>query len=142
MLGTLSLRDRVFEVSLARIARAADGTWYFDIETEPREYDGEEWAPYLYHQGLRLKASRVDDLVRESSVWHHPTDPDYPHPEPSLIYVFGHHYVYDATLSFTGVRDGRISMVYSGRCEVFWDEVFSDDVPFECRCLLEEARDQ
>jgi len=139
MLGALALRDRVFEVSVAEIQRLADGTWSLNIETKPKIYDDESWAPRLYHQGLRLNATRAADLVGQSSSWRRSGDADYPHPELGLLYVFGHHDVYESDLRFGPIRNGRISMTWLGLCEVFYDDAFQDDVPFDCRCDLAVA---
>jgi hypothetical protein len=51
--GQLALRDRIFEVSSAEISKVSDGIWSVDIETKAKVYDEENWAPRLYHQGLR-----------------------------------------------------------------------------------------
>jgi len=137
MPGQLALRDRIFEVSSAEISKDSDGIWSINIETKAKDYDGEDWAPQLYHQGLRLNAVRAADLAGQSTSWRHSTDADYPHPEPGLIYVFGHHYVYNSELHFGSFQNGRLALAWVGLCEVFWDERFHDDVPFECRCELD-----
>jgi len=136
-LGQLVLRDRIFEVSLAEISKGSNGIWWINIETEVKVYDGENWAPRLYHQGLRLNAVRAADLVGQSTSWRRSTDGDYPHPEPGLIYVFGHHDVYNCELRFGSFRSGLLAVAWAGLCEVFWDERFQRDVPFECRCELD-----
>jgi len=136
-LGQLALRDRIFEVSLAEISKGSDGIWWINIETKVKVYDGENWAPRLYHQGLRLNAVRAADLAGQSTSWRHSTDGDYPHPELGLIYVFGHHHVYNCELRFGSFRSGRLALAWVGLCEVFWDELFRDDVPFECHCELD-----
>jgi len=137
MPGQLALRDRVFEVSSAEISKGSEGIWWINIETKVKVYDGENWAPRLYHQGLRLNAVRAADLAGQSTSWRHSTDGDYPHPELGLIYVFGHHHVYNCELRFGSFRSGRLALAWVGLCEVFWDELFQDDVPFECHCELD-----
>src|SRR5262245_33581403 len=135
--GQLALRDRIFEVSSAEISGDSKGIWWIDIETEVKVYDGENWAPRLYHQGLRLNAVGAADLAGQSTSWRRPTGRDYPHPEPGLIYVFGHHYVYNCELRFGSFRSGRLALAWVGLCEVFWDALFQKDVPFECHCELD-----
>jgi hypothetical protein len=135
--GQLALRDRIFEVSSAEISKVSDGIWSVDIETRAKVYDEENWAPRLYHQGLRFNAVWAPDLAGQSTSWRRSTDANYPHPEVGLIYVFGHHDVYNCELRFGLFRNGRLALAWVGLCEVLWDELFQDDVPFKCRCELE-----
>lgn len=132
--GTLSLFDRTFEVRAADIRLAEDNTWYVEIDAERLIFDDEAWQPCLYHQGLKLPARTPGQLCGLSTSWRKLTDPDYPHPEYGLLYVFGHHHVYDSTMSFGPLVNGRIALSWVGLCEVFWDERFSDNVLLNCRC--------
>src|SRR5262249_57581090 len=116
----------------AENGRLADGNWSVNIETKQKIYDDESCTVRLYHQVLRLNATRAADLVGQSSSWRRSSDADYPHPELGLLYVFGHHDVYESDLRFGPIRNGRISMTWLGLCEVFYDDAFQDDVPFDC----------
>jgi hypothetical protein len=130
----IELRDRKFRVITASIRRAS-ALWQVEIETESREFDEEIWTPRLYHQGLRLPASTSEGLAGISASWGRSTDPGHPHPELGLMYVFGHHEVYDATLAFGRLDDGRIELAWDGMCDVYWSGDFDEAVPFRCRCL-------
>ncbi len=132
--GTLSLFDRVFEVRSAEVRLCDHDTWSIEIDAERLIFDEEVWQPRLYHQGLTLPARRVEQLCGLSTSWGRLTDSDYQHPEYGLLYVFGHHHVYDSTIHFGPAADGRIALSWTGLCDVFWDERYSDNVPLNCRC--------
>lgn len=132
--GTLSLFDRTFEVRAAEVCLDVDNTWFVEIETECLIFDDERWEPRLYHQGLKLAARTPEQLCGLSTSWRKLTDPDYPHPEYGLLYVFGHHHVYDSTIRFGPLVNDRIALNWTGLCEVFWDERFSEDVLLNCQC--------
>jgi hypothetical protein len=137
--GRIFLRDRVFRVKRADLTRHGD-LWHIEIETEFEEFDGERWAPYLYHQGLRMSALTVADLKGQVTSWRLQTDSTYPHPEVGTMYVFGHHDVRHSTLTFGRYEAGRIELNWEGLCDVFWEGEFSEDVPFRCKCSA-TARD-
>lgn len=64
-IGQISLRERPFKVKPAAVRRQING-WQIEIETDFEEYDGERWASYLHHQGLRLDATTVEELQGRS----------------------------------------------------------------------------
>ncbi len=132
-LGQISLLDRIFLVKTAEVS-LQNGNWVVEITTEPRDFDEESWAPYLYHQGLRLSASSAQDLEGESTSWANGSGSEYPHPEIGTMYVFGHHDVRNCHLSFGKFSNGQIEVKWQGECDVFWDEEFSANVPFNCSC--------
>ncbi|MDQ0586385.1 hypothetical protein [Variovorax paradoxus] len=130
----ISLRDRRFDVTSA-VVRQFDGLWSVEIKTEPKEFDGEMWSPRLYHQGLRLLTHTEDNPEGASTSWRNKSDATYPHPELGLMYVFGHHDVYDTTLAFGRMDAGHIELAWDGLCDVFWSGDFTEAVPFQCRCV-------
>jgi hypothetical protein len=131
-IGHLKLRDRVFAVRLAEVKRLGE-SWGIEIETLKEEFDGEAWAPYLYHQGLRLAAKNVGELQGQHTSWQNAVDD--PHPEKGAMYVFGHEDVRNCQISFGELRDGLIQISWEGLCDVFWDKEFKDNVPFSCVCF-------
>jgi hypothetical protein len=134
MTSYITLGDRRFEVTTA-VVQHSSGLWNVEIEAEPKEFDGEIWAPRLYHQGLRLPAQSSEDLEGTTTSWSRKTDATYPHPEPGLMYVFGHHDVYDTTLAFGRLDAGHIELAWDGLCDVFWSGDFTEAVAFQCRCV-------
>lgn len=132
-LGTLRLRNRKFIVTDACLAKA--GTlWTIEIETLCEEFDGERWQPYLYHQGLKLDAVQAPDLQRTRTAWDDPADSTYPYPQLGVMYVFGHHAVYNCELIFGSFEGGEIPIFWSGLCDVLWDTEFGSAVPFILEC--------
>lgn len=134
--GILCLRDRKFRVKRARIGRTR-GLWWLEIESERQEYDGEWWAPSIYHQGLRLAVSTLGDLEGTEITWSSAEDPGYEHPEIGAMYVFGHHMIEDSRLHFGESRDGTIAVKWQGVADVLWDDPYAARVPFQCECLAE-----
>ena len=132
----LTLRDRTFDVTSAVVGQAG-ATWTVDIETEAKEFDGELWAPRLYHQGLQMPSQLGRAPEGMSTSWKRKADASYPHPELGLMYVFGHHDVYETVLSFGRAEAGHIELAWDGLCDVFWSGDFDEAVPFRCRCIAE-----
>ena len=128
------LRNRRFDVAVANL-RYSGGTWTLEIEAKPQEFDDELWTPRLYHQGVTMNARTAEELQGMSTSWKHKTDASYAHPELGLLYVFGHHDVYDATLSFGCLHAGLIEVSWIGLCDVFWDDDYMTRVPFRSECL-------
>jgi hypothetical protein len=134
-LGWLDLRDRRFPVASAQVIyHPRECTWQVEIHASERVHGGETWRPYLYHQGLSLPASTPEQLVGQSMSWKSLRESSYPHPELGLLYVFGHHDVYDCTLMFGALTENQIELVWQGLCQVYWDDDFGEDVPLRCEC--------
>ena len=131
--GHITLRDRVFKVKQASVKHRED-LWSIEIETHAEEFDGERWAPCLYHQGLRLHAHVAAELPGESTSWGKPGDADYPHPEFGVMYVFGHEVVRHCKLTFGPLVASEIEVTWEGECDVFWEGEYFEDVPFRCKC--------
>jgi hypothetical protein len=85
-----------------------------EIESEFEEFDGERWAPYLYHQGLRIAAKNPQELEGKSTSWHTSSGPECPHPELGTMYVFGHHDVRNCILTFGKYEEGHIEVEWNG----------------------------
>ncbi len=129
--GYITLRDRTFAVNAARLSYQHGG-WCIEIETESEEFDGERWAPSLYHQGLKLDVIDPAKLVGITTAWRDSADS--PHPEIGAMHVFGHHEVRDTAITFGAYSAGQIELTWNGTCDIFWASPFSVDVPFTCRC--------
>jgi hypothetical protein len=139
MTSYIDLADRRFDVTSA-VVRQVGGLWSVEIETKPKAFDGEMWSPRLYHQGLRLLTQTRGNLEGLSTSWGKKSDTAYPHPEPGLMHVFGHHDVYDSTLTFGRLDAGHIELAWDGLCDVFWSDDFMEAVPFQCRCAATVRR--
>ena len=132
----LWLRDRAFAVKRATVTRHQD-IWSIEIDTESQEYDGENWAPSLYHQGLRLQVQAAEALQGQTLKWNSSTEPVHEHPELGIMYVFGHHEIRISELNFGKVEHGQIELDWSGECDVYWDDKFHEGVPFRCKCTAQ-----
>ena len=130
---TLSLRDRTFRVINAQVIPFKD-TWQIEIETDGQDFNGEWWAPRLYHQGLILPSQNGQELDDLQLSWETQDGAGYLHPELGIMYVFGHHAVRDCSIKFGKFKSGRIEISWKGVCDIFWDGEYSDNVPFACSC--------
>jgi hypothetical protein len=140
MLGTLQLHERRFQVTSAVLSRG-ERHWTLDIETEAQDFDGERWAPYLYHHGLRLPLGDVHELQGQVLSWATSADDAYPHPEMGVLYVFSHHETCEARLGFgrvLGAEGDQIELVWQGVADVLWGDDaggYGQGVPFACHCV-------
>ncbi|MCB1642927.1 MAG: hypothetical protein KDI37_14445 [Xanthomonadales bacterium] len=130
----LQLRDRSFCIASAKLMHS-EGLWAVEVEAVGVEIDDEFWCPRLYHQGLRLETSSSAELPGLSVVWSRQGDTEYPHPEGGFMYVFGHEQTRDCTLRFGAINNERIEFLWTGVCDVSWDEEFAENVPFRCLCF-------
>jgi len=53
------------------------------------------------------------------------------------MYVFGHHDIRHCKLAFGRYDGNRVEVQWEGICDVFWDDEFSENVPFICRAFAE-----
>ena len=58
----------------------------------------------------------------------------YPHPELGVLYVFGHHPIERAKVTFGALEGDQVEVTWEGSCDVFWDETYHGGVPFHCEC--------
>ncbi|WP_143451547.1 hypothetical protein [Janthinobacterium sp. 13] len=132
--GTLILGTRPFNVRRAVISRR-EHLWEIEVETESEEFDGERWEPRLYHQGLLASAFENVGLEGKRTSWIATNDKGYPHPEGGYMCVLGHHDVRSCIVTFGNQSGGHLELKWSGKCDVFWNDEFSEDIPFDCTCM-------
>jgi hypothetical protein len=143
MLGTLQLHERRFRVTSAVLSRV-ERSWTLDIETEAQDFDGERWAPYLYHHGLRLPVGDLHELQGLVLSWGTSADDAYPHPEMGVLYVFSHHETCEARLSFGRVQGDSVELAWEGVADVLWGDKlggYGQCVPLACHCVARIDRD-
>ena len=134
IVGPLTLGTRHFNIRRAIIARR-EHLWEIEVETESEEFDGERWEPRLYHQGLLASAFEDVGLEGKRTSWITTNDEGYLHPEGGYMCVFGHHDVMSCIVTFGNQSAGHLELKWPGKCDVFWDDEFSEDIPFDCTCM-------
>ncbi len=120
--------------------------WYLEIDMEygdfvtesaqqEAEEEGEEpfyesVPPVLYHNnGFRMDVKSWKDLEGMSKTWESDCNKD--GEEAGSLYVFEHEDVTSGKIEFLK-REGNVFHVkWSGTANVFWDDEYDEDVPFE-----------
>ncbi len=140
----LLLRDRTFAITRATLTGQipdphwhskfdASGdaglSWSIELETEGREFDGETWQPYVYHETLKYPIRRWTDFQGAVFEWSSPFDAS-THSHNGGFYVFGHEDISRATLRLGERRGTTLAFEWSGICDVNWDDDYGSDVPF------------
>jgi hypothetical protein len=136
--GTLTIKDRTFSVTFAKlkIAEGATAEWWIDIHTAGRSFDGEEWTPRLYGEGIPLGCSR--DAIKKGRKFEVPVWYDEDTQEHLFtLYVFEHAGTYQNRIEVTEASASEIKIAWTGLCDVFWGDDYSDGLPFECETWLE-----
>lgn len=135
--GTLRIRDLVFPVREATLSgwlglppQSGNGglSWTLDIRCEEVEVLDDDWKPRLYYEGFTAVGAGWKDLAGLRLAW----SPDAVRPDdgPCAMYIWEHGAIPRATLEI-GPRDGdRFRVCWEGRCEIFYNEDYMDDVPF------------
>jgi hypothetical protein len=99
-----------------------------DVEAE-RETEGEMWRPRVYHENLQFRIRRWLEIAGRAVEWSERYEEESGEPNGGF-YVVEHGGIPHARLSFFE-RDGtRFRFEWTGACDVFWDEEYSQDVPF------------
>lgn len=136
----LKLKDREFEVSNGYIQGSVkDGVLhcFLEVDTYERIIDDTGWEPCLRHQGFIFEVSSWHDLQNTELKWESSVDPSYKHPETGILYVFGHAETTGNYLKFGRIRDDKIEVNWQGYNDIFWDDDFGQNVPFELHTCLQ-----
>lgn len=155
-IGSLTLRDRVFPVTSAElggyITRVGDRwacKWHVDIESEGREFPGDDpdyplvWRPsaYVHHLRYDTRSWRdfdgavfvgEDEQGEELSVLRDET--------AFRLYVFEHAAVANNRLVFSNRDDHLFDLDWTGAAAVYADDEYSGQVPFRVEAKVRFTR--
>lgn len=132
-MGELRIADLAFRVTRCELVAFVDEdedrlSWGVEVEAEPREVLGDRWRPraacdVAFHVVAPGRPWR-DVLPRRVAV------PEPPDDEPAAqLYVFEHEPIRGSVVDVR--RSGeRLGVVWSGRCDVHFDERYGADLPF------------
>jgi len=116
-------------------------SWHIDIQMESgplvtelkndeEEEDYEEVSPYLYHNnGFSLDVRSWKSVEGISKIWEEPYNED--EEEAGTLCVFGHEDVTSGKIEFLKRKGSVFSVRWSGTANVYWDEEYGENVPFE-----------
>jgi hypothetical protein len=103
--------------------------WSINISMKERDVDGEIWCPRLYHDSFRLAVRRWFDVSEQPLVWDAAFNSTTGEPNGGL-YVFEHGDIPQATLRFLERNGRNLKVDWTGKCNVFWDERYGENIPF------------
>lgn len=105
-----------------------------DIEMEEQWIDNAWWSPRLYHEdGFKVKINSWKELEGFTSTW----DSKYNEndEEAGCLYVFEHEDVTSGKIKILERQDNNFKLRWTGKGNIYWDDEYSEDVPFELECL-------
>lgn len=148
-MGELKIADLAFRVTRCELVAFVDVhedrlSWGVEVETEPREVLEGSWQPRatcdVAFQVVAPGRPWRDVLPRRVSV---PEPPD--GDVPALLYVFEHEPIRGNVVDVRRSGD-RLGVVWTGRCDVHFDERYGADLPFAVSspitgCVVLSGRD-
>lgn len=133
--GKFVLRDIVYDVTGAVIHTVFHNMQIIlsiDIEAEADDDDENDLyelsSVRLYHEnGFNTHTASYEELKGKSFAVD--IDPDSDEPEGAL-YVLEHEDITKSTVEILNVTDDKMTIRWSGLANVYWDEKYGEDVPF------------
>ncbi len=84
----------------------------------------------LYHEnGFQSGVKSIKDLVGKKYIWNSTTNGK--GEEAGFLYVLEHEDVTSGTIEFLNYQDNKITIKWIGMANVYWDDKFGENVPFE-----------
>lgn len=98
--------------------------------------NGEECAPWLRHNGgIEIDISHWTEL--EGKQWIFNDAHDENHNEAGFLGIFEEEEIKKCRLEIMKRSGRKFTILWSGIGDVFFDDVYGRDVPFECECVAE-----
>lgn len=133
--GKFVLKDIVYDITDSFIGVGSENMEIFlfpEVNAETEDEDVEYDMNYvrLYHNnGFNTHISNFGELKGKSFVWDSEYNSD--GEEAGFLYVQEHEDVTKGTIEILDVKDGRMTVKWSGLANVFWSEEYGENVPFE-----------
>ena len=105
--------------------------WGLEIETAEKVVKGETISPNVSHNDLRFDVRRWMDIAGHSFAWHSAEGLN------CGFYVFEHNDIPRGRLRFVRREGLRFLVKWDGRCNVFWDDEYDENVPFSVEAWAE-----
>ena len=85
---------------------------------------------YLYHNnGFQTGVKKIADLTGKKYVWEEACNDK--GEEAGFLYVLEHEDVTEGTIEVMAVNRNDLTLKWTGKANIFWNDVFGADVPFE-----------
>lgn len=133
--GKLRLNDIVYDIAdVSLSADSCDGEMYLFPEIEAKCTDKnveyELRSVRLYHNnGFNTHTGAFEELKGKKFVWEDEENAD--GEEAGTLYVLEHENLSSGTIEITDVKDGHMTVRWSGLANIYWSEEYGSDVPFE-----------
>ncbi len=128
-----TLNDITYEIVSSSIAlcETNEGIQLFpEVVAKSGQVEYELSELRLYHNnGFQTGVKKIAELAGKKFVW----EEDYNDKgeEAGFLYVLEHENVTEGTIEIMDVSSNEITLKWTGKANVFWDEVFDAEVPFE-----------
>jgi hypothetical protein len=113
--------------------------WSLEFKAKGRVFDGERWKPKISCDILRFPIRRWFEIEGQEVSWDSPFEEKSGEPNGNF-YVFEHADIAAATLHFVERDKLRFRVTWQGRCNVFWNDEYGEDVPFSLEGWAEFKR--
>ena len=101
-----------------------------NAETNDDEVEYDLSSIRLYHEnGFNTHAATFEAL--KGKIIELELDPDADEPTAGSLYVLEHEDITKGTIEITDVSENTITIHWSGLANVYWDEQYGEDVPFD-----------
>lgn len=109
----------------------SDGIQLFpDVTAKNDQVEYELSELHLYHNnGFQTGVKKIAELAGEKYVWEDAYNDK--GEEAGFLYVLEHENVTEGTIEIMSVGRNEITLKWTGKANIFWDDAFGADVPFE-----------
>ena len=106
---------------------------FLDIKMKEKRFEEILWKPHLYvYNGIELSINSWKDLENKNF--------EYEFKEESsnwILYIFEHEDITKGKIEVLERKDNCFLVKWTGQANIFWDEEYNRDVPFECVCTAD-----
>lgn len=133
--GKIKLKDIVYDITQCYCsASSRSGEIYLfpdiDAECSDENVEYELCSARLYHNnGFNTHALSFEELMGKKFVWEGEKNSD--GEEAGTLCVLEHEYLSSGTIEITDIRDGLMTVCWSGLANVYWSEEYGSDIPFK-----------
>lgn len=111
---------------------------FIEIDMEEKWIDEAWWSPRIYHNnGITLEIDSWKKLENLTLKWD--SEVNERGEEAGYLYVFEHEDVTSGQIQILERQGNKFKIRWTGKANVFWDEEYGEDVPFELETIADFA---
>lgn len=139
-MDTLKIKNLEFAITSASISEAKDHDgntrWSISVKTGKKKIDGHIWQPSIQGENMLVNAPSLAKIIGKEiyikDAYNHKTD------EYLLsLYIFEHEDIWDSRIQFISREMDTLKVQWTGRCNIHWNEEYSENIPFQIDANLE-----